>query len=170
MTTQEFVKMAEDIAKGTPVYYAYGFTGQILSVAAINAKAKQYPEWYTDARIKELKKHIGYPACDCSGLIKGMLREELFPDFNADHIFNVYCVKVDKPYAGCLAHKKGHIGIVINDTEVVEASSSKGKVVISNIKDRDFTEYGVFVFLKETPSTGDNLLEDLKALIKKYGG
>lgn len=170
MTTQEFIKKAEDIAKGAPVYYAYGFTGQMLTDASINAKAKQYPNWYTADRIKELKKHNGCTACDCSGLIKWILKEEMFPDFNADNIFNVYCTKVDKPYAGCLAHKKGHIGIVINDNEIVEASSSKGKVVISNIKDRDFTEYGKFTYLKEVPSKGDALLEDLKALIKKYGG
>ena len=170
MTTQEFIKKAEQIAKGVPVYYGYGFTGQVLSDASIQARAKQYPNWYTADRIKELKKHNGCTACDCSGLIKWVLKEEMFPDFNADYIFSVYCTKVDKPYAGCLAHKKGHIGIVINDTEVVEASSSKGKVVISNIKDRDFTEYGKFNYLKEVHSKGDALLEDLKALIKKYGG
>ena len=170
MTKDEFINKAIEIASGDPVVYAYGFTGQVLSEASIKAKAKQYPSWYTDERKKNLNKYIGRYACDCSGLIKWILKSEMFPDFNADNIFNVYCTKVDKPYAGCLAHKKGHIGIVINDTEVVEASSSKGKVVISNIKDRDFTEYGKFNYLKEIPSTGDNLLEDLKALIKKYGG
>lgn len=170
MTKDEFIKKAEQIAKGVPVYYAYGFTGQTLSDASILARAKQYPNWYTGARITELQRHNGCTACDCSGLIKWILKEEMFPDFNADNIFSVYCTKVDKPYAGCLAHKNGHIGIVINDTEVVEASSLKGKVIISNIKDRDFTEYGKFTYLKEELSKQECLLQDLKDLIKKYGG
>ena len=170
MTKDEFINKAIEIASGEPVVYAYGFTGQMLTSELLDRKAKQYPNWYTDERKKNLSKHIGRYACDCSGLIKWILKSEMFPDFNADNIFSVYCTKVDKPYAGCIAHKKGHIGIVINEMEVVEASSSKGKVVISNIKDRDFTEYGKFNYLKEELSKQECLLQDLKDLIKKYGG
>lgn len=170
MTKDDFITTAIAIAHREPVIYAYGFTGQVLTDASIQAKAKQYPNWYTDARIKHLKTYIGNKACDCSGLIKWILKEEMFPDFNADSIYNVYCKTVAKPYAGCLAHKKGHIGICISDTKVVEASSTEGRVIISDISKRNWTEFGEFTYLKEEMSKQECLLQDLKDLIKKYGG
>lgn len=170
MTKDEFINKAIEIASGEPVTYAYGFTGQVLSEASIQAKAKQYPSWYNETRIKHLKYQLGRKACDCSGLIKWILKEEMFPDFNADSIYSVYCKTVSKPYAGCLAHKKGHIGICISDHSVVEASSTEGHVVISEISKRNWTEFGEFTYLKEEMSKQEYLLQDLKDLIKKYGG
>lgn len=170
MTKDEFINKAIEITSGEPVMYAYGFTGQVLSEASILAKAKQYPNWYTGTKINNLRTFIGRKACDCSGLIKWILKEEMFPDFNADSIYNVYCKTVSKPYAGCLAHKKGHIGICINDTKVVEASSTEGRVIISDISKRNWTEFGEFTYLKEEMSKQECLLQDLKDLIKKYGG
>lgn len=169
MTKDEFINKAIDIASCNYIY-AYGFTGQILSEASIQAKAKQYPEWYTEARKRRLMTYNGNKACDCSGLIKYILKDEMFPDFNADHIYSVYCKTVSKPYAGCLAHKKGHIGICISDTKVVEASSSEGRVIISDISRRNWTEFGEFTYLKEEMSKQECLLQDLKDLIEKYGG
>lgn len=170
MTKDEFINKAIEIASGEPVTYAYGFTGQVLSEASIQAKANQYPSWYNETRIKHLKYQLGRKACDCSGLIKWILKEEMFPDFNADSIYSVYCKTVVKPYAGCLAHKKGHIGICISDTKVVEASSTEGRVIISEISKRNWTEFGEFTYLKEEMSKQECLLQDLKDLIKKYGG
>ena len=170
MTKDEFINKAIEIASGEAVIYAYGFVGQELTEAIINAKAKQYPNWYTDARIKNLKSNIGRKACDCSGLIKWILKSEMFPDFNADSIYSVYCKTVSKPYAGCLAHKKGHIGICISDHTVVEASSSEGRVIISDISKRNWAEFGEFTYLKEEATKEERLLQDLKDLIKKYGG
>lgn len=170
MTASEFVSQAEFIAR-SKTRYAYGCTGQIITSNLINQKAAQYPAWYTAERKKSLLTDAGCQAYDCSGLIKAILKNESFPDINADTIFKQYCEKVNDPYAGCLAHKKGHIGICVNDNQVVEASSSAGKVIISDNSSRNWEEFGKFKFLSFTYyKTMDQLISDLKIIINKYEG
>lgn len=180
MNVSKFIEEANSIVSSNTVY-AYGCTGQILTIDLIDQKTKQYPKWYTTKRIANLKKKIGYTGYDCSGLIKSILRSENFPDINADTIFSKYCTKVNKPAAGCLAHKSGHIAICIDSEHVIEASSGSGKVVISDIAGRNFKEFGKFNFLQEelqplpvptVPATSnkEQIIADLKKIIEKYEG
>lgn len=173
MTITEFITKAEQIRQSNTVYM-YGTMGQTVTDILINSKAAQYPNWYTAARISKLKKNIGATGYDCSGLIKSILKDEGFPDVNADTIFKKYCAKVNKPSAGCLAHKSGHIAICVDADHVIEASSASGKVIISDIAERNFKEFGKFNFLKEEAQPAANekeeILADLKEIITKYGG
>lgn len=175
MTITEFITKAEQIRQSNTVYM-YGTVGQTVTENLINAKAMQYPKWYTAKRMANLKKKIGYIGYDCSGLIKSILKEEGFPDINADTIFKNYCTKVDNPSAGCLAHKSGHIAICVDADHVIEAASGSGKVVLADIAGRNFKEFGKFNFLKEetqsipTPSNKEQIIADLKKIIEKYEG
>lgn len=169
MNVSKFIEEASSIASSKTVY-AYGCTGQILTLDLINQKAKQYPLWYTADRKKVLKSKIGSMAFDCSGLIKYIMKNENFPDHNADTIFKEYCNIVKVPYAGCLAHKSGHIGICLNDHQVIEASSKSGKVIISNNSERNWSEFGYFKLLGSDTNQMNDILSDLKKIIERYGG
>lgn len=179
MTITEFITKAEQIRQ-TNTVYMYGTVGQTVTQKLIDQKTAQYPKWYTAKRVANLKKKIGATGYDCSGLIKSILKSEGFPDVNADSIFKKYCTKVDKPTAGCLAHKSGHIAICVDADHVIEASSASGKVVLSDIAGRNFKEFGKFNFLKEetqtvqpvAPTTNkkEDILAALKEIIAKYGG
>lgn len=181
MTINQFISRAKDIAEGKTVYL-YGGIGQPVTSILINAKAKQYPKWYTASRIKKLSCYIGYLGYDCSGLIKAICKDlnEPIKDMNADSIFSTMCIKTDDPAAGCLAHVKGHIGIVIDSDHVIEANSKKEKVCISDINERKW-EFGKFTILKEdvtsipAPAQPENpsnkyeqMLQDLQNIINKY--
>ena len=173
MTIDQFIQEAKRI-QSQPSVYAYGFTGQTLTGKNIKSKAKQYPSWYSQDRINRLYKSIGINGYDCSGLIKAIFKNmnETIPDLNADMIFKMYCEPAAEPKKGMLIHKSGHIGILIDSDYVIEASSSKGSVIISKRSEKLWTEFGTFKLLNQESngSNNENLLEDLKALIKKYGG
>lgn len=172
MKSSEFILQARTIAS-VKTRYAFGCTGQKITSNLIAQKAAQYPAWYTKERKSSLLSDAGCLAFDCSGLIKYILRNESFPDINADTIFKTYCEKVNIPGAGCLAHKKGHIGICLNDHQVVEASSSSGAVVISDNSSRNWEEFGKFNFLQFDNFENEKLnqfISDLKELINKYEG
>lgn len=169
MNVSKFIEEANSIASSNTVY-AYGCIGQILTLDLIDQKAKQYPSWYTVVRKKNLMNKIGSLAFDCSGLIKYIMRNEKFPDHNADTIFKEYCDIVKVPYAGCLAHKSGHIGICLNEHQVIEASSKSGKVIISNNNERNWAEFGYFRLLGSDTNQMNEILSDLKKIIERYGG
>ena len=178
MTKESFIQAAKAIADSKTAYL-YGGTGEKITESVINSKAAQYPKWYTASRIKKLKGCIGYRGFDCSGLIKGIFKDAKEPmkDLNADSIFSTMCIKESKPEAGYLAHKKGHIAIVIDSDHIIEASSSAGKVKISDISSA--YEFGRFTLLNDengSVSTGSDvnrlqeIIANLQAIIEKYGG
>ena len=172
MNVDQFIKEAKRI-QSVPSVYAYGFTGQVLTGENIKAKAKQYPNWYNQTRINNLYNHIGLNGYDCSGLIKAIFKNmnESFPDINADMIYKLYCESVDVPFAGCLIHKEGHIGICLDPEYVIEASSAAGSVIISKRSEKNWKEFGKFKLLSfDQENNLNDLLQDLKDLIKKYGG
>lgn len=172
MNVNSFIQEAKRIQSSDSVY-AFGFTGQKLTSDLIRSKAKQYPGWYSQDRIKNLEAKIGINAYDCSGLIKAICKNLniSFPDINADMIFKLYCNPQAIPSAGCLIHKDGHIGICIDSEYVIEASSAAGKVIISKRLEKNWKEFGYFNILDSGfPESSGDLLSDLKELIKKYEG
>jgi len=50
--------------------YVYGSTGELITEAFLQAKARQYPAQYTAGYLQASRKWIGKIAYDCSGLIR----------------------------------------------------------------------------------------------------
>lgn len=73
-------------------------------------------------------------AYDCSGLVCHCLascgRESINFDLCADDLIKRY-KKVDYPTAGCLVHRKGHIGVYIGYDNIIEAKGRDYGVVVS---------------------------------------
>ena len=72
MTNKEFIDKLLNIVNNYKTVYAYGTFGQKVTSEIINQKAKQYPNWYTNKRKKELLSLVSknYFCFDCVGLIK----------------------------------------------------------------------------------------------------
>ena len=170
MNKNDFINKALQIANSKTAY-AYGFTGQTITPELIAAKMKQYPAWYTPERVKTLNSKCGYMGFDCSGLIKYLCNAlgDPIKDINADSIYKTLCTPTNKAYAGCLAHKAGHIGIVIDDERVIESSSASGGVVISSVNNPKWKEFGAFNLLTND-ATIDDLIADIERVLSKYKG
>ena len=73
-------------------------------------------------------------AYDCSGLVCHCLssckRESENFDLCADDLIKRY-KKVDYPTAGCLVHRKGHIGVYIGYDNIIEAKGRDYGVIVS---------------------------------------
>ena len=77
MKSNEFVSILKGAASKSTVY-AWGMFGQTITKARVEAKAKQYPSWYTSDKINKIFAPLydkGYLGYDCVGLVKGVLWE-----------------------------------------------------------------------------------------------
>ena len=78
MKASSFVSKLYDIATKEKTVYAWGMFGSPITQSRVQGKAKQYPSWYTDSKIKTVFAPLygsnppvwGF---DCIGLIKGVL-------------------------------------------------------------------------------------------------
>ena len=75
MTDKELLEKLNDVISNYNTCYLYGGVGQLITNSVVDAKAKQYPSWYTTSRIKNLKSLSGkhYYGFDCVNLIKAIL-------------------------------------------------------------------------------------------------
>jgi len=115
--------------------YVYGSTGELITEAFIQSKARQYPAQYTASYIQASRKWIGKVAYDCSGLI----RKATGTSTNA----NGYYLKATEKgktstrpeTPGVLvfqARRDGtmyHVGVYIGDDKVIEARGVEYGVV-----------------------------------------
>nr|WP_295678751.1 hypothetical protein [uncultured Lachnoclostridium sp.]DAE05630.1 MAG TPA: hypothetical protein [Siphoviridae sp. cthL03] len=102
MTDQELQAKVLELIKNHKTCYLYGGSGQLITNEVIDQKAKQFPSWYTPARVSELRKLVGkgYYGFDCSNLIKailwgwnngkmGVYSSNSVPDTNANGLINL---------------------------------------------------------------------------------
>lgn len=163
MTNKEFVDKLLKIVNNYNTVYAYGTWGQIVTNEIINQKKKQYPNWYTTAKVNELKKLINknYFCFDCSGLIKAVLwgwngsktknggaiyKANNVPDLSANGMINK-CNNISTNFnsieMGELVWMDGHVGIYYKDKKVIECSPSfKNKVQITELSQRKWIKHG----------------------------
>ena len=68
----EYVKSKLD----AKTYYVYGGFGRKITKDLLKRAIAMYGKFYTEARIADAYKHLGYQAFDCVGIIKGYLWDD----------------------------------------------------------------------------------------------
>lgn len=135
---------------GNPYWYAC--YGQVATPALLDYKSKQYPKMWTLDRIAKAKTEMGKRVWDCVGLIKGTVWDADFggkyqsaSDLSADGMYNAGTLKgaigTMPEVPGYLVHKAGHIGVYIGNGKVVEAKGFSDGVIITNLKDRPWSDW-----------------------------
>lgn len=142
----ELVSKLYNIATTKKTVYAWGMFGSPITKSIVNGKAKQYPSWYTESRLKSVFSPLydsdplvwGF---DCIGLIKGVLwgwqgvtdknyggavySSNSVPDLSADSTITK-CSNVSADFnniaVGEYLWMKGHCGIYIGNGLAVESS------------------------------------------------
>ena len=152
MTNKEFVSAAKNIVVLNTAY-ASGTFGNKYTASFIKQKSAQYPKFYTqtvlDRLLKKSKEGTLY-LFDCCGLIKGIIWN--FPnvkyntggmsDVNDQGIWDRYCADkssdMQNILPGEIMHMKGHVGIYIGDSKVIEATNKWTKnVLVSSLDPND---------------------------------
>lgn len=155
MNNIELKEKLLDIAKNKKTVYLYGGWGQQITTNVINAKAKQYKWFYTNARIKNLKSLVGkgYWGFDCVNLVKGVLwgwtgntkyvnggakyGSNNVPDLSANGLFKK-CTNQSTDFSkieiGEALWMDGHFGIYIGDGLGIECTPKwNNKVQITSV-------------------------------------
>ena len=137
MTGKELAQKCQDVMK-YKTCYAKGTFGQCATNAVINAKAKQYPAWYTKKRQASLQALPDDTRLfDCAGLIKGVIwgfpntiyTSNNFKDMNDQMMWDACTDKSQSfmpsnVHVGELLWMKGHVGIYIGDGKAIECTPS----------------------------------------------
>lgn len=145
MNNVEFAKKCEEVLKYKTVY-ASGTFGQKATPSTINAKAKQYPKWYSKSRVDFL---LSLPddtrMFDCCGLIKGVawgFPDTIYtsngcPDVNDQGLWNISNDKsqsFSSIQVGELLWMPGHVGLYLGDGKGIECTMSwENKVQITAV-------------------------------------
>ena len=134
--------------------------GQTITKARVEAKAKQYPSWYTADKINKIFAPLydkGYLGYDCVGLVKGVLWEGNYasngvPDISADAMIG-RCKSVSTDFSsiavGEFVWLKGHCGVYIGEGKVVESTPAwSNGVQITNLSARNWTKHGKLPYIE----------------------
>ena len=173
MTNKDFIDKLLNIVNNYKTVYAYGTFGQKLTTSIINQKSKQYPNWYTDKRKKELLSLVNknYFCFDCVGLIKGVLwgwngsnsvnggakyESNGVPDISANGLINK-CKNLSTNFSsitmGEVVWMDGHVGIYYKNGEVIECSPAfNNKVQITNLSQRKWIKHGFLPWISYSSS------------------
>ena len=159
MKSNEFVSILKKINTQKTVY-AWGMFGQTITKARVEAKAKQYPSWYTTDKVNRIFAPLydkGYLGYDCVGLVKGVLWEGNYasngvPDISADAMIG-RCKSVSTDFSsiavGEFVWLKGHCGIYIGEGKVVESTPTwSNGVQITNLSARNWTKHGKLPYIE----------------------
>lgn len=134
--------------------YWWGTFGQIATNQLLEAKRKQYPNYY---KADDFEGQIGERVHDCIGLIKGYMwsgtptskpvyKSNGFPDVSADTLYNM-CERKGTSLgnmpdvAGIAVFMKGHVGIYIGNGEVIEARGHAYGVVKTKLTRRPWKRW-----------------------------
>ncbi len=169
-------------------YYIYGTYGQKLTSSLVEAKIRQYPNFYRNAtRINNARRAVGkYTyAYDCVGLIKCYL----FGGFNNVKYISKYDLSANGMYNKCtdkgkikdipkikglLVWMDGHIGIYDGEKYTYECTVSgcTFRIIKTNAKTRGWTNYGKCPYITYKSSTQKTVsIVDLayEVIAGKYG-
>lgn len=147
MTNQEFVDRLLKVREKYKTCYASGTFGQCATPSFIDQKKKQYPKWYTDVRVNNLKALSDDTRLfDCVGLIKGVLwgfpntkyKSNGVAEGNDQDYWNMALDK-SKSFSqiqiGELLWLKGHVGVYIGNGKAIECTASwYGNVQITAVQ------------------------------------
>ena len=142
----QLMAKAYEILRHYNTCYLYGGIGQIVTQSVVNAKAKQYPSFYTSARKANYTQYINsskrYWGFDCVNLYKSILWgwngdasksyggakyvSNGVPDASADGLFS-YCTGKsstgwDNMAIGEALWMSGHFGLYVGNGKCIECS------------------------------------------------
>lgn len=157
--------------------YWWGTFGQKATEGLLRQKSAQYPAYYKD---DDFKTQYGKRVHDCVGLIKGYMwcdtptsvpKYNVAQDKNVSGMLNC-CSKYGNigtmpDIKGVLVFMSGHVGIYIGDGKVIEARGHAYGVVETNLKDRNWTKWGLLDWIDYVDEKVIDLFEEgdeLKAL------
>lgn len=155
MRVNEFVTRLKKLATSTKTIYMMGCFGQPVTYAVINSKRKQYPNYYTSAKVPAMEAVVdtGTFGFDCICMVKGVLwgftgdknatyggakyASNGVPDINADQMIT-RCKEVSTDFSnievGEYLYLPGHCGIYIGDGLAVECTPKwENKVQITAV-------------------------------------
>ena len=167
MKANSFTSRLYDIASTKKTVYAWGMFGSTITKSRVQAKAKQYPYWYTEKKIASVFSPLygsnppvwGF---DCIGLIKAILwgwngdfnktyggavyASNGVPDLSADGMIGK-CTDVSGNFnsiaIGEFLWMKGHCGIYIGNSKVVESSPKWANgVQVTSLTARNWLKHG----------------------------
>ena len=136
--------------------YVWGTYGTVLTEELLAYKSEQYP---TDVGGQESfirEAWLGRRTVDCMGLIKGYgwyqpdtgtidYGSGAMPDVGTEGLFEAAAVKgaIDTipETPGLIVYASGHVGVYIGSGEVIEAISTEGGVVKTQLSNRHFTHW-----------------------------
>ena len=171
MKAEQFVSTLKKIAEEQKTIYAWGMFGSIITKERVEAKAKQYPSWYTQSKISSTFAPIYQKSVwgfDCVGLIKGVLwgwsgdasknyggavyASGGVPDISADAMID-RCLSVSSNMTniavGEYLWQKGHCGIYIGNGKVVESSPKwNNGVQITVLSARNWLKHGFLPYIE----------------------
>lgn len=141
--------------------YWYGTFGQTGTASLLESKARQYPSFYTSARLATARKQYGKRVHDCVGLIKGYLWSSsttATPKYNAAQDVSAnrmrsLCKESGKintlpEIAGVLVFMDGHVGIYEGNGNVIECTVNfGGGVVRTKLSQRKWVAWGKCPFI-----------------------
>ncbi|MBP5269365.1 MAG: hypothetical protein ILO42_00240, partial [Clostridia bacterium] len=155
-TASEFADKCAALARDFNTVYALGMWGWKLTREGIDAKARQLPSFYTEAKKRELYALAdkgGYWGFDCVCMIKALLwgwgsnltsnrggavyASNGVPDFGADGIER-YCTGYSTDFShvkvGEALRMPGHVGVYVGGGLAVECTAAwEGKVIITAV-------------------------------------
>ena len=175
MTSERFAALAGRIAGEEETVYMKGVFGAPVTPSLLSEKAKQYPSWYTAARLEALRGKEGAFGFDCVCLLKGLLwgwngdpddkrggavyRADGIPDFTVEALPSL-CTSVSSDFSrietGEILWMKGHCGIYLGGGVAVECTTKwdggvqKSFVLtapVPNVKGRVWEKHGKLKFL-----------------------
>lgn len=158
--------------------YWYGTAGQKATKQLLTARRKQYPNYYDESKYSTAFICDNRRVFDCSGLFKAAVwsdNADSDPKYNskqdlcANDILAKGCTKKGKistmpDVPGVLVFYRGHMGIYIGGGKVIEARGHDYGVVITNLKERGWTDWGISDWVKypdifEAPAPIKNTME-----------
>ena len=148
----ELMAKAYEVLRHYNTVYLYGGIGQVLTQSIVNAKAKQYPSFYTSSRKAKYQQYLNsgklYWGFDCVNLYKSLLwgwngdssksfggakyASNGVPDASADGLFS-YCTNKsstgwDKMQVGEALWMSGHFGMYVGGGKAIECSPRWNKI------------------------------------------
>lgn len=167
--------------------YWFGTCGDIAGQKLWECRAKVYPKYYSDARLKKAlaRGDFGKKVHDCSGLIKGYLMSNS-PDMAAtykksyDLSANGFLknavesgpISSIPEIPGLAVWKNNHIGIYIGNDEVIEAKGFDYGIVKSYLRCSNFTKWIKLPFITygaqiEAPAASDDAIDAVFYIVVK---
>ena len=171
MKADKFVSTLKIIAKEQKTVYAWGMFGSVITKSRVEAKAKQYPSWYTESKISKVFIPLYGDSVwgfDCVGLVKGVLwgwsgdvsktyggavyASSGVPDISADAMID-RCSSVSSSMTNIAVGEflwlKGHCGVYIGNGKVVESTPNwNNGVQITDMSARKWLKHGFLPYIE----------------------